>query len=170
MTAKSDHCPILLETDLADTSVRANQKRFRYECMWERDTRFGDILSEAWNATGRANTVTELSGKLASVANELQSWGRTTFGAVRAELRRLRKQLEELRSLPNRMEPSREEEIVEARMVELCLREEIMWRQRARIQWLTEGDSNTNFFSLKSFYAEEKEPHLSASAGEWYCM
>ena len=35
-------------------------------------------------------------------------------------------------------------------MTELCLREEIMWRQRARIQWLTEGDSNTKFFHRKA--------------------
>ncbi|XP_073359854.1 uncharacterized protein [Aegilops tauschii subsp. strangulata] len=52
--AKSDHCPILLEMELVDASVRAKQKQFWYECMWERDPRFGDVVMEAWNSTGKA--------------------------------------------------------------------------------------------------------------------
>ena len=118
--------------------------------MWERDPGFGDTVTDAWNATGRASTVADLSQKLASVAGTLQRWGRTTFGAVRAELRTLRTQLQDLRAMPSRVGPSDEEKRVEAQMTELCLREEIMWRQRARIQWLTEGDSNTKFFHRKA--------------------
>lgn len=35
-------------------------------------------------------------------------------------------------------------------MVTLNIQEEIMWRQRSRIQWLSEGDSNTQFFHQKA--------------------
>ena len=80
--------------------------------MWERDARFGDVLNEAWNSMEKAHTITELSDKLALVAGRLQRWGHSTFGAVRAELRRLRKNLDELRSLPNRAGPSAEEKQV----------------------------------------------------------
>ena len=118
--------------------------------MRERDPSFGDVLLDAWNNAGRAQSVPALSHKLTVVAEKLQSWGRASFGAVRSELRHLRTHLEELRLLPGRVGPSAEEDRVEARMVELCLREEIMWRQRARIQWLAEGDSNTKFFHRKA--------------------
>ena len=77
--------------------------------VWERDPRFGDVVTEAWNATGRASTVADLSHKLASVAGPLQRWGRTTFGAVRAELRARRTQLQDLRAMPSRVSPSDEE-------------------------------------------------------------
>ena len=148
--AKSDHSPILLATDLVSESVRAAQRPFRYECMWERDGRFGSVLENAWKSKAVAQSVFDFSEKLANLATDLQQWGRHTFGSVRHELRQLRKKLEELRAAPMRVGPSTEEEEVEARMVELCCREEIMWRQRARIQWLAEGDSNTKFFHKKA--------------------
>ncbi|XP_073362905.1 uncharacterized protein [Aegilops tauschii subsp. strangulata] len=118
--------------------------------MWERDPSFGDVLAEAWNDSGRAQTVSGLSAKLSNVAGTSQRWGRSKFGAVRSELRSLRLWLGELRAFPDRVGPSAEEERIEARMVELCLQEEIIWHQRARVQWLAEGDSNTKFFHRKA--------------------
>nr|XP_040249320.1 uncharacterized protein LOC120966829 [Aegilops tauschii subsp. strangulata]XP_045086245.1 uncharacterized protein LOC123494445 [Aegilops tauschii subsp. strangulata] len=164
--AKSDHCPILLDTELADTSVCAKQKQFRYECMWGRDSSFGDILADAWTSAGPAQTVSALSSKLATVTGRLQRWGRTTFGAVRSELRSLRQQLHLMRSLPNRTGSSAEENSIEARMLELCLREEIMWHQRARIQWLAEGDSNTKFFHQKASARKAKNRIVELQRGD----
>ncbi|KAE8785881.1 hypothetical protein D1007_40398 [Hordeum vulgare] len=129
IAAKSDHNPILLETELVDSSARAKQKKqFRYECTWEREPSFGEVVAEAWQTVGRAQSVSALTQELAMVARRLQSWGRTTFGSVRTELRSLRLSLQTMRSPPDRTGPTSEEEAIEARMVELSLQEEIMWR------------------------------------------
>jgi hypothetical protein len=60
----------------------------------------------------------------------------------------MRKRLELLRAHPQRLGPSVEEKEIEGKIVMLNLQEEIMWKQRSRIQWLYEGD-NTQSFSTR---------------------
>lgn len=45
---------------------------------------------------------------------------------------------------------SREEKEVENRLYEMFEREEIMAKQRSRIDWLREGDRNTSFFHARA--------------------
>ena len=72
------------------------------------------------------------------------------------EQRDLGRRLKILRSDPMRVGPTYEEIKVEERLAELGYREEIMWRQRARVQWLAEGDQNTRFFHLKASNRRKK--------------
>lgn len=154
---KSDHSPIMLSREEAHNRRIANQRLFRYELMWERHPEFQSFLEQAWGS-GKAGTVNELCDKLKQAAASIMQWGTSEFGAVRQELRLLRRCLAELRSVETRVGPSYEELKIEQHMIELSFREEVMWRQRATIQWLAEGDRNTHFFSAEGFKQEEKEP------------
>jgi hypothetical protein len=145
--AASDHSPILLRFEPA---VRDKIPRlFRYETMWESHAEFGSLMEQKWQGN-TCLSMHELENRLRDISGDLTAWGRDTFGSVRRETRDLRNRLEVLRGRPDRLRPSHEELKIVERLMELNHREEVMWRQRARIQWLAEGDRNYRFFHLRA--------------------
>lgn len=73
-----------------------------------------------------------------------------TFGSVRKKIKELKGELENLRNRPMRVGLDHLELKINENLVELYHREEIMWRQRAQIEWLASGDKNTFFFHQRA--------------------
>jgi hypothetical protein len=124
--------------------------------MWESHDQFKPLIGDTWAAQGQATTMGELQQKLARVSSSLDEWSTNTFGNVQREIKQLNNRLDVLRSDPMRIQPSYEEVKVTQRLVELFHREEVMWRQRSRVQWLAEGDRNTRFFHLRASKRKKK--------------
>jgi hypothetical protein len=117
---------------------------------------FAPMIKNAWQDNGGSHMLMELNQKLKNMAGQLSGWGRNTFGQVSLELHRLKEELERMHADPLRMGPSHAEIKVTDRIVELKHREEIMWQQRSRIQWLTVEDKNTKKSSSSKSEEEEK--------------
>src|SRR3954470_7951193 len=98
-----------------------------------------NVAGEGW-LKNSADTVTELHAKLQNLSADLTAWDRTQFGNVRAEIQKLKSELQSLRAIPGRYAPMHVEVKIADRLVELFHREEILWRQRARLDWLAHGD------------------------------
>lgn len=119
-----------------------NSKNFRYEAMWSRDETYEQMVQEAWDESALIRTHNGLLGKIAHMSVRMKEWSIAKFGSVKKELKENRDRIQQLLHFSSQ-EAVEERRLLHARLNELLHREEIMWRQRSRQLWLTEGDRNT---------------------------
>ena len=74
---KSDHCPIVLDTNPVDTFY---PRPFRFEATWTRDPRSLDIIKEAWVTEAKESECFKLYKKQYNTQMALKKWNREVFG------------------------------------------------------------------------------------------
>jgi hypothetical protein len=148
----SDHFPILLKCVKEEASLH-RPCRNHYEIMWERDASIPERVASAWTGAGPKFNLGHIRTGLGKVVGQLQTWSRKAFGSVAKEVEKSRTRLEELMAMNADKQEIRK---VTDHMNELVYREEMMWLQRSRINWLKEGDRNTKKFTRRLCGALEK--------------
>ena len=144
VASASDHFPILLSR--CPREFVAVRKRFRFEAMWLTHKGCQRQVKEAWASIKDGPTLEQIAHKIKVCQDQLAVWEKASFGSVKQTLQEKMKQLQRLEKMVGGGD--KEDEIIQLKgeINDLLCREEIMWKQRSRVQWLKEGDRNTKFF------------------------
>ncbi|XP_020702025.1 uncharacterized protein LOC110113689 [Dendrobium catenatum] len=144
----SDHCPIVLK--LFD-ATRGSTRTFKFEDVWLSFKTSEHIVSKIWKKNFVGDDMEILNKKCKRALNELSHWSKNKFKDFSRDKSRLKNEILLLQ----------EEEATNGWLIDeklWLLRSKVKelnvilnylntWgKQRAKVKWIVEGDSNTKFF------------------------
>ncbi|KAL4366884.1 hypothetical protein GQ457_05G001920 [Hibiscus cannabinus] len=155
----SDHCPVLIDTTGKRQDFRHSPPLpFKFDAAWVMDDSCTTIIFEFWSSH-----TSDLPTKLCELGSSLKNWSLSMRKEKRAVKDSLEARLKEL-------EEGDLDDDVLAELIDVKLglnieadKEELSWKQRARVNWLSHGDKNTTFFH--NFAAARKKNNLIKEIG-----
>lgn len=154
---ESDHCGLLISVQQSailasggNQRKRRKCKPFWYENMWQRHDDYVEFVQRTWDPGTVQPDLASVSTTLKTVQSSLVVWDATVFGSVKKQIKQLQQELEKERNSSLYRGPSTNEKRIMEQLAEVVAREEIIQKQRSRIDWLRDGDRNTEFFQAKA--------------------
>ena len=140
---RSDHGLIILDFDYF-TPFR--KRPFKFEHMWTTHPSCKDMVQQAWLFQSHRSRVEQLWKNLLNVKKIALAGNKQVFGKVQRVIRLKQDQLQQIQNSISTIKDVRLERSVRNDLEELLNKEELMWPQKARSNWILQGDRNTKFF------------------------
>lgn len=139
----SDHCPLLLS--LLKDIVTDKKCIFRFETIWSSHPELPNIIDNTWkNAHNLPDAISQFE-------RDVTTWNKNTFGNIFYKKNNIIKRLQGIhnsKNYPNSYFLLDLEQDLIKEYNDILKREEEFWKLKSRINWLNEGDANTNFSIL----------------------
>ena len=123
-----------------------------------------DMVQNAWNVYTQGSRAFKLKHKITNVKKQFIEWNKQVFGKVKKEIKDKQKKLQD--SIQTFADVRKERELREE-IENLMTRGEIMWAEKARSDWIIQGDRNTRYFQtvVKQRGAQSIILHLKTAYG-----
>ncbi|XP_077232003.1 uncharacterized protein LOC143865668 [Tasmannia lanceolata] len=143
----SNHSPIIIH--LHPESSR-DHPPFRFFFVWLEDLSLYEVVERMWQINLKGTPMFRLVRKLKLVKQAIKNWNYKIYGRIDITLPIIKDQLNEIQSKiavdPTNYSLRETERLIRENLLIVARKEEAIVRQKARIDWLNLGDSNTNFF------------------------
>nr|XP_023921575.1 uncharacterized protein LOC112033027 [Quercus suber] len=114
--------------------------------MWTSDPGYSNTVSRAWTHQVECTPMHRAVTKLKWCKKKLKRWSRQHFRNVKNQIKKTKELLWKAEEESIRTENIQEVDRLKTELNKLCEKEENMWHQRSRVQWIKDGDKNTKFF------------------------
>ncbi|XP_057775115.1 uncharacterized protein LOC130994097 [Salvia miltiorrhiza] len=155
----SDHCPVVLCLEKICDERSFRPKPFRFEAMWLKHESFKETCERLWESGGVVKTAEEVKKKIDDIGYALKLWEKMNLEMLKSDALRLEKRWMNFKMLVSMRRTGTHKKKLEDELDELSKKEELMWKQRSKADWLAEGDRNTGFFH-KVAEGRKKRNHI----------
>ncbi|XP_077226303.1 uncharacterized protein LOC143859508 [Tasmannia lanceolata] len=143
----SDHTPLVI---FLQEELPNGPKPFRFFNVWLEDLSIYETVERAWKEKVSGSPMYRITQKLKLVKEAIKIWNKNIFGRMDVKLPVVRRNLEDLQAQvkanPSNLELRKKADDLKDFFILTARQEEAILRQKARNNWLTRGDTNSQFF------------------------
>ena len=120
-----------------------------------KDERCEGVIKDAWVRQKLGNLMKKVMGKIDACSTSLRSWSQLSFGNIRRMLEIKKEQLIQAEALSMRGGDDEQVRILKGEVYDLMVKEDCLWHQRSKVDWLKSGDMNTTYFHSQATQRDE---------------
>ena len=160
----SDHSPLLVKT--YGSHAGTLQPQFKFQSAWLTHLNFNNVVKKQWKDN------IPFTQNIIQLSAALWEWNRNQFGNVFQRKRKLWARLEGVQRKLTKKKifgMIKLERKIQKELETTLQREELIWYQRSREDWIASGDRNTKFYHASTLVrrSRNKIESLKNANGEW---
>lgn len=129
--------------------------------MWTLEQSATEIICDAWNLPTEGSPLFQMVCSLKNTKLALKRWNKLVFGRVQANIIDTRAKIALIQAAPPTPDSLASDKSLQQLLDTLLLKEQHLWGDKAKEQWLEEGDQNSKFFHVSTLIRRRRNKIVS---------